>query len=189
MDKHSAKVSDPHRSGTRKLLIAAQLLTLAAFALALQFLNRTTGGTLFLFSTIAPLLVMIGVAALIIVIVSEFRRRHSLFDFETYEPGQYIVHQGDEGDRAYFINSGEVEVIREDHETESVVAKLKPGQYFGETALIRNEPRNASVRAATNVRLAVLGKRNFLVMLSVMPSTQDDILKTVQQRAMAQGAK
>jgi CRP-like cAMP-binding protein len=51
-------------------------------------------------------------------------------------------------------------------------------------ALISNVPRNATIRAVTLVRLAVLGKQNFLTMLSLMPQTQEDIMKTVNMRAM-----
>jgi cyclic nucleotide-binding protein len=183
-NKDSGGQLAPHTAAMRRILILAQLLALLAYALGLQFLHQTTGGTLFLFSTVAPLLVGAAIVGLILVIIHEIRRRHSLFAFENYTPGQIIFRQGDEGDRAYFIHSGEVEVVREDRGSESVLARLTKGQYFGEMALIRNQPRNATVRAVTNVKLAVLGKRNFLVMLSVLPSTQDDILKTVHQRAM-----
>jgi CRP-like cAMP-binding protein len=144
---------------------------------------------LFLFATIAPILVTIASVALIVVIIVEFRRRHSLFEFETYTPGQVIFHQGDDGDRAYFIHSGEVEVVREDKGAETVLARLTKDQYFGEMALLGNQPRNATVRAVTNVRVAVLGKRNFLLMLSVMPSTEKDILQTVHERALQQASK
>jgi CRP-like cAMP-binding protein len=189
MANHSAKALEPHGSKTKKVLIVAQLLTLLAFAFGLKFLRHTTGGTLFLFATIAPILVTIASVSLIIIIIREFRRRHSLFEFETYAPGEIIFRQGDEGDRAYFIHSGEVEVLKEEGGSEKVLARLAKGQYFGEMALIANQPRNATIRAVSNVRLAVLGKRNFLLMLSALPSTEKDILKTVHERALEQAAR
>ena len=42
------------------------------------------------------------------------------------------------------------------------VARLRPGDYFGETALLNDKPRNATVRAATNLVLFVLDKDTFV---------------------------
>lgn len=169
---------------TRVLLVAAQLLALVCFILALEFLRQTTGGTLFLFSTIAPVLTFLAAAAVAGVATYRFRRRHSLFVVENVEAGRVIFRQGEEGDCAYFIQSGEVEVIRQQDGVSHVFAKLSKGQYFGEMSLISDAPRNATVRAVTPARLAVLGKENFLTMLKLMPHTQEDIMRTVSSRAM-----
>jgi Cyclic nucleotide-binding domain len=174
---------------TRTLLIVAQLLALVVFILALEFLRRTTGGTLFLFSTIGPVLVLLAVAAVLGVATYRFLRRHSLFEIEDIEPGQVIFREGEEGDCAYFIHDGEFAVIREENGTETVIARLSTGQYFGEMALIGNAARNATVRAVTPARVAILGKQNFLTMLSLMPRTQEDIMKTVNERAMRKAKK
>jgi CRP-like cAMP-binding protein len=174
---------------SRILLIAAQLLALVVFILALVFLNRTTGGTLFLFSTVAPVLVMLGVAAVLGVVTYRFLRRHSLFEVEDIEPGQVIFREGEEGDCAYFIYGGEFAVTREENGAEKVIARLSTGQYFGEMALIGNESRNATVRAVTPGRVAILGKQNFMTMLKLMPHTQEDIMKTVNERAMRKAKK
>lgn len=166
------------------LLTAALLLTLTALALGLQFLYNTTGGTLFLFAIVAPVLVALAIVALAAVLLYEFSQRHKLFNIERYQPGQIIFRQGDIGDCAYFVRSGEVEVVRESSGIESVIATLGKGQYFGEMALLSNQPRNATIRASVATELAALGKSNFLSMLSAVPSVQDDILKTVRKRAM-----
>lgn len=174
---------------TRTLLIAAQMLALVVFILALAFLKRTTGGTLFLFSTIGPVLAMLAVAAVLGVAAYRFLRRHSLFEVEDIEPGQVIFHEGEEGDCAYFIHNGEFAVTREENGTERVIARLSTGQYFGEMALIGNRARNATVRAVTPGRVAILGKQNFLTMLRLMPHTQEDVMKTVNERAMRKAKK
>jgi hypothetical protein len=176
-------------AATRFLLISAQLLALITFILALQFLNRTTGGTLFMFSTIGPLLAMLAVLATLGVAGFRFMRRHSLFVIEEVEPGEVVFHQGEEGECAYFIHEGEFAVVREENGKEDVIARLSKGQYFGEMALISDAPRNATVRAVTPAKVAILGKANFLTMLKVMPVTQEDIMKRVQERAMRQSSK
>jgi Cyclic nucleotide-binding domain len=166
-----------------RLLVVAQLLALITMSLGLQFLVDTTGGTVFAFATLGPLLVGAGVLMMAGVAIHSFVRRHSLFSFVTCEPGQIVFRQGDEGDAAFFIQSGEVEVIRERAGEEPVVvARLSEG-YFGEMALLSNAPRNATVRAATTARLAVLGKANFVALCGLIPLVQEDVLRTVQKRA------
>ena len=64
-----------------------------------------------------------------------------------YEPGEPIVRQGEIGDRFYIIARGAVEVVREDGDTCTRLARLGPGEHFGEVALLQNVPRTATVRA------------------------------------------
>ena len=169
---------------TEWLLIVAQFLVLLALAMGLQFIVNTTGGTLFLFASVAPLLVTIAIAIVAGVSIYRFRKRHSLFSIETYEPGQIIFREGESGDVAYFVQSGEVEVLEEEGGVEKPIGVLAEGEYFGEMALLSNAPRNATVRARRTAKLAVLGKGNFLTMLRVMPHVHGDIMKTVKERAM-----
>ena len=63
--------------------------------------------------------------------------------------GMPIVRQGEPGDRFYIIADGEVTVSKDDRS----VASLGGGGFFGEIALLRDAPRNASVTARTWVRL------------------------------------
>ncbi|HEY3132845.1 MAG TPA: cyclic nucleotide-binding domain-containing protein [Acidobacteriota bacterium] len=171
--------------GIRVWLAFALVLTLLGLLSGLQFVLRTTGGTLFLFATFAPLLIFTAILIVSSAILYELLRQRRLFEYERYGPGEIIFRQGDSGDCAYFIRSGEVEVVHEGDGAESVIAKLGKGEYFGEMALLSNEPRNATVRAVSHTELATLGKRNFLPLLNVLPAAHEDILKTVRRRAMA----
>jgi CRP/FNR family transcriptional regulator, cyclic AMP receptor protein len=170
---------------TRNLLVAAQLITLSSLVLGLNFMMHTTGGTLFLFASFGP--VLVGTAILIFagVAIYRFRASHHLFQIETYKPGEVVFHQGEVGECAYFIHHGEVEVVKDD----VVVATLSKDHYFGEMALLSSAPRNATIRVSKEVQVAVLGKQNFLRLLNVLPATKEDILKTVQTRAMQQADK
>ena len=169
----------------RAWLLAALVLTLAALAAGIQFVLETTGGTLFVFASVGPSLVVVATVILAAVLYRDFRRRHRLFDIESYRPGDVLFRQGEPGDAAYFIRSGQVEIVRETDGSESVLAQLGAGQYFGEAALLSNAPRNATVRASAATEVAVLGKENFLTMLSLLPTTHDDVLRTVSERAMS----
>ena len=72
-------------------------------------------------------------------------------------PGEDLIQQGAEGDAFYAIRSGRVDVIRDGEE----IATLGPGEYFGETALLTDAPRNATVRAHTPVRAFRLSRQGF----------------------------
>ncbi len=75
----------------------------------------------------------------------------------TASAGEAIITQGEEGDAFYAIRSGRVDVLR-DGET---IGQLGPGDHFGETALLTDEPRNASVVAHTPARAFRLSREGF----------------------------
>lgn len=169
---------------TRWLLLVAQIMALMAYAMGMAFLVKTTAGTLVLFSLVAPVLVGLAVLTLIGVAIREFRRRHGVTAFEIYDTGQIIFRQGELGDCAYFIQSGEVEMIRHENGCEFVLAKLSEGEYFGEKALISPSPRTATMRAATQTRVGVIRKKSFLTMIVVMPAARENVARnTIHTRA------
>jgi hypothetical protein len=176
---------DPDAPEGQRMLIAAQILSLLALAAGLQFLWNTTGGTLFLFASVAPVLLAVAILMMLLVIIAKLRKRHSLFEFETFDPGEIVFRQGDVADCAYFVREGAVEVVQFTDGTEKVLAKLASGDLFGEMALVNSTPRNATVRAVSKTTLAVLGKQNFMTMLNLMPNTQEDIMRTVKERVMS----
>ncbi|BFZ57444.1 hypothetical protein PYCC9005_004496 [Savitreella phatthalungensis] len=87
-----------------------------------------------------------------------------------YEKGATVIRQGDVGEQFFIIESGEAEVSKVG---EGVIARLTSGDYFGESALINDAPRNATIVAASKLKLATLGKRAFVRLLGPVM----DILK------------
>jgi len=76
----------------------------------------------------------------------------------TLPAGHMVFEQGDEGDRFYIIESGEVEVSK----VGEPVARLGATGSFGEIALLRDVPRTASVLTLTEVVVRALDRKHFL---------------------------
>ncbi|HSD25810.1 MAG TPA: FAD-dependent oxidoreductase, partial [Vicinamibacteria bacterium] len=83
---------------------------------------------------------------------------------EHYEPGQEVFRQGELGDRLYLVLSGEVDVVREEGGVSRVLARLGPGQWFGEMALLHQTVRTASVRCAAPLDVLSLPREEFSVL-------------------------
>jgi hypothetical protein len=166
------------REPTRWLLVGAQVGVLLTYAMGLAFLFRTTAGTLVLFSIVAPVIVALAVLTLVGVAIYEFRRGDGISAYEVYDAGQVIYRQGDLPNCTYRIETGEVQLLREDLGSERVVATLSKGDYFGEKALVSPTPRSYTTRTLTEARVAVIPKRNLFAMVILMPSKHDRNART-----------
>jgi len=61
-------------------------------------------------------------------------------------------------------------------------SRLGPGDFFGEMSLLDGEPRSATVSAETDVRLLVIQRLNFQVLLREVPDLLHKILVTLTRR-------
>ena len=80
----------------------------------------------------------------------------SEYRVERYPEGEAVFHQGDRGDRLYLILSGRAQVDRTEGGERKILAELLPGQFFGELAILRDAPRNATVAAAGDLEVVSL---------------------------------
>ena len=103
-----------------------------------------------------------------------------------YQPGDVIIKQGDPPSSFYVIKQGEVDVVRSttDDPGGEVVVVLGPGSFFGEKALLNDEPRVASVRARTAVEVLVLGKNIFSQFSDALAPLRDALAQTLNRRAI-----
>ena len=103
--------------------------------------------------------------------------------------GEDVVTQGGPGDYFYVIKAGSADVWRADTSQAAVkVATLGPGASFGEEALLKGEPRNATVRMTTPGRVLKLGKEDFDELLKsqlLHEITPDEARRNVDFRGAA----
>eukprot|EP00451_Oxyrrhis_marina_P007299 CAMPEP_0204304768 /NCGR_PEP_ID=MMETSP0468-20130131/84583_1 /ASSEMBLY_ACC=CAM_ASM_000383 /TAXON_ID=2969 /ORGANISM="Oxyrrhis marina" /LENGTH=388 /DNA_ID=CAMNT_0051284099 /DNA_START=842 /DNA_END=2008 /DNA_ORIENTATION=- len=80
---------------------------------------------------------------------------------ESHSNGAVIVKQGDPGDKFYIIEDGSGKATKGSGSDEREVMQYQAGDYFGELALLRNEPRAANVIATSDCKVLVLDRRSF----------------------------
>jgi ATP-binding cassette subfamily B protein len=86
----------------------------------------------------------------------------SLFSTEQIPEDRDIIRESDPGDRFYILVRGKAEVIK----GSTRVAVLQDGDYFGEIALLSDQPRNATVRSMTPCVCLILQRDHFRAMLN-----------------------
>ncbi len=108
---------------------------------------------------------------------SDLKAIAELVKRKTHSAGDIVCHQGDIGDAAYFVESGELRVRRVNPEgIAQEVGRLGPGEFFGETSLLLGEPRDATVQAVQDTTLLYLVKSEFDQLLEERPA----ILKSLR---------
>lgn len=87
----------------------------------------------------------------------------------TVAKGYPIFRQGEPGNAMFIIVEGGVEISQGPTDERNVIALLGPGDFFGETALITDQPRTAHAYATETTSLYVIPKDNFLEQLKTKP--------------------
>jgi putative ABC transport system ATP-binding protein len=105
----------------------------------------------------------------------KMKRRH-------YAKNDIIVREGEAGEEFFLIGRGSVDVLKRENGEERRLATLGVGNFFGERALIADEPRNSTCIAATEVEAFSLGKFDFKQALESSPTFKDQIYSTYFQR-------
>ena len=95
----------------------------------------------------------------------------SLFErfAKTYRAGQIILCEYEPGDSFYLIQSGRVKIVKIFGNIEKTIDILKPGEFFGEMALLENAPRSASIIALDDCKLLEFNRDNFQVLMTGNP--------------------
>jgi serine/threonine protein kinase/CRP-like cAMP-binding protein len=100
------------------------------------------------------------------------------FTFETYQPGDLVIREGDHSDAFYAIKSGTVQVYTGPDEERIELATLSPGEVFGEIAAIEGSRRTASVRALEECELLRMEASE----LNAMLAKNVEIRKAIEQK-------
>lgn len=110
----------------------------------------------------------------------------AIFKFEDFATGDLVCRQGDPSDRFYVIVHGKVavEVLRDGEQVQ--IDQLANNAYFGEIALLKNQPRICSVRCETDCLLMSVTRENFNKLLEIAPEICDEFQHIVTERTSRQ---
>jgi YihY family inner membrane protein len=102
-----------------------------------------------------------------------------------YTEGEVVFHQGERGERMFYILSGSVRISGEG----GMIWTMGPGKYFGEMSMLLSAPRTATVTATEPAtRLVGLSQKNFELILQDNPQIVLSILKEMTQRLKDTGS-
>jgi HEAT repeat protein len=108
---------------------------------------------------------------------------HLCLSEQHYTLGELIFDEGDVGDEMYIVAEGEVEILLKLDTPEPILlATVGPGAYFGEMAILDNEPRSAAARVSQDARLLVLKGEQLKELVYVMPEIAFTIFKVLSER-------
>lgn len=100
----------------------------------------------------------------------------------TYEQGEEIFCEDDDGDSMYVLGSGEVRVLKRMGSGYHEMGRLRAGEHFGEMALISNEHRVATIEAATDVECVRMDRDGYNILMESDPQFAQRILRELTKR-------
>lgn len=100
----------------------------------------------------------------------------------TYPPGAVLFNEGDRGDSAYLILSGQVSVAVNSDNGPVVVATINQNNIVGEMALLGDMPRTATVVATQPVETLQIKKDQFFQLLKDLPQMTLEIMRELAVR-------
>ena len=101
---------------------------------------------------------------------------------QAFSAGEDIVQMGEPGRSLYLVTEGSVQVLYPAGSSDFELARLGPGDFFGEMALLNDKPRSATVRAVGPVEALVLDKTDFRDLILAAPAAGLQVLEALSVR-------
>jgi HlyB family type I secretion system ABC transporter len=110
----------------------------------------------------------------------DFEKLQALLQEERYDFGELIVKQGEPANAFYVLISGRARAVKTgaNNGEEIVLGSLRPGDSFGEAALIEGGTRSATVRCSTSVEVLRLDRSDFLALAENVPELKQHVQMT-----------
>lgn len=168
------------RTGDRNSRLIAVAQALVGVTALLAFLATVTRDPLLFLAFSLTQGLMLGGVGLFAVAAIASQRTMVL---EEFRPGDVIFREGEPGRHLYVLKAGSVEVSRSRPDgTAEVLRQLHPGEAFGEMALLRRAPRNATIRALTAVEVYKMSPGNFAALYANLPGLRDHFNSLMESR-------
>lgn len=103
-------------------------------------------------------------------------------DRKVYKKDQDLFKQGEYGDSAYVIVSGNADVIVDTDAGEVVVAKVGENEFIGEIAILCDVPRTATVRSTDTLETLKIKKEHFIGLITQAPDLGVEVMRELASR-------
>ena len=100
----------------------------------------------------------------------------------TYNAGDSLFHQGDEGDSAYIIVDGDADVLVDSPSGPITVATVGKNDFVGEIAILCDVPRTATITAKTTLTTMRISKELFFQLVCQFPQMSIEIMRELARR-------
>lgn len=113
----------------------------------------------------------------------ELEAIQAITETRSFSAGEIIFKEGDPGDGLYVVAEGMVLISTiVDSAQPRVLSRMGPGEFFGEMAVLENEPRCASATAEMESRLYFIPRNGLLAMLELSPRLAFCLVRLFSQR-------
>jgi CRP-like cAMP-binding protein len=97
-----------------------------------------------------------------------------------FRRGETVFHVGDPGDALFIVISGSIKItLPADTGDEAILATLRPGDFFGELALLDGAPRSATAVAIEATETYILARDRFRELIATEPMMRDAVMATM----------
>ena len=97
-----------------------------------------------------------------------------------FRRGETVFHVGDPGDALFIVMTGAIKItLPADSGDEAILATLRPGDFFGELALLDGAPRSATAIAIDASETYILPRERFRELIATEPVMRDTVLATL----------
>lgn len=106
---------------------------------------------------------------------AELDKLAELMQNRSYQAGEIILREGEEGDKMFVVLEGAATALLADG---TVLEKLSPGDIAGEMSLLSGRGRNATVQAETPIKIGVVTREKFLSLMAASPTLHDAVWRS-----------
>ena len=98
------------------------------------------------------------------------------------QAGEFVFREGDLGTEMYIVHDGKVEISKDVHGEDKLLAVLEKGDFFGEMAILEDLPRAATARAVTDCTLLQINGSTFDQMMRSTPEIAVRMMRKLSRR-------
>ncbi len=114
----------------------------------------------------------------------------SRMGLRTYEPGRVIFRKDETGNTLQIIAAGSVKIFMpSEGGEEAPLAMLKPGDYFGELALMDGDVRSASAMSLGRTAILTLEREEFLKFITTHPQGAAGVFRSLAKLIRKQNSQ